>query len=236
MISDRLVSPALVSQHAKPGALVIPVGKQGGVAKSTSQETINHVIVEYVSKYPLVLRLKGGDVTFFSNVLHELRTLVEHRISYEIIPGVTAASGAAAYAGIPLTARGYSSAVRFLTYYRSVICNEHSWKELAATDDTLVFYMSSDVIDTLVEKLLDNGISPEKYLTVIEQATTPAQNVHLFNLREYEKKMRGLKFTSPTIIIIGRVAALHEEFQWIENSMTSTSYFKPVAEPIAQIA
>src|SRR5258706_15451612 len=236
VITDRLVSEELVTQNVKVGAKVIQVGKQAGQNASTPQDVINALIVEHALRHRLVVRLKGGDVTFFSNVLDELETLIEHRISYEIIPGVTAASGAAAYAGIPLTARGYSSAVRFLTYYRSVICNEHSWKELAATDDTLVFYMSSDVIDTLVEKLLDNGISPEKYLTVIEQATTPAQNVHLFNLREYEKKMRGLKFTSPTIIIIGRVAALHEEFQWIENSMTSTSYFKPVAEPIAQIA
>jgi len=236
IISDRLVSPELISQYAKPGALVVPVGKQGGVAESTSQETINQLIVEYAAKYPLVLRLKGGDVTFFSNVLDELRTLVKYRISYELIPGVTAASGAAAYAGIPLTARGYSSAVRFLTYYRSVVCNEQSWKDLATTDDTLVFYMSAEVLDTLVEKLLDHGISGEKYLTVIEQATTPYQNVHLFSLKEYEKKMRGLKFTSPTIVIIGRVAALHEEFQWLENSMVSTSYFKPVNETVAQIA
>src|SRR6478609_1044772 len=236
IISDRLVSPELISQYAKPGALVVPVGKQGGVAESTSQETINQLIVEYAAKYSLVLRLKGGDVTFFSNVLDELRTLVQHRISYELVPGVTAASGAAAYAGIPLTARGYSSAVRFLTYYRSVVCNEQSWKDLATTDDTLVFYMSAEVLDTLVEKLLDHGISGEKYLTVIEQATTPYQNVHLFSLKEYEKKMRGLKFTSPTIVIIGRVAALHEEFQWLENSMVSTSYFKPVNETVAQIA
>ncbi len=175
-----------------------------------------------------MVRLKGGDVTFFSNVLEELRTLVEQGIQYEIVPGVTAASGAAAYAGIPLTARGYSSAVRFLAYHRSVSWHEHAWKELAKTHDTLVFYMSAEVIDTLVEKLLECGITPDKYLTVIEQATTPSQNVHLFNLKEYGKKMKGVRFTSPTIIIIGRVAPLHEEFQWIPNSMSSTSYFNPV--------
>jgi uroporphyrin-III C-methyltransferase/precorrin-2 dehydrogenase/sirohydrochlorin ferrochelatase/uroporphyrin-III C-methyltransferase len=236
IICDRLVSPELVSHYARHDAVIIQVGKQGGVAESTSQETINNLIVDYARQYELVLRLKGGDVTFFSNVLDELRTLVHHRISYELIPGVTAASGAASYAGIPLTARGYSSAVRFLTYYRSVICNEQSWKELATTDDTLVFYMSAERLDTLVEKLLDHGISSEKYLTVIEQATTPFQNVHLFNLWEYEKKMRGLKFTSPTIVIVGRVAALHEEFQWIENSMSSTSYFNSVTETRTQIA
>jgi len=229
------VSPELITQHVKPGAIVVHAGKQGGVMESTSQETINQLIVEYAAQYPLVLRLKGGDITFFSNLVDELRTLIQHRICYELIPGVTAASGAAAYAGIPLTARGYSSAVRFLTYYRSVVCHEQSWKELANTDDTLVFYMSAEVLDTLVEKLLDHGISAEKYLTVIEQATTPFQNVHLFNLREYEKKMRGLKFTSPTIVIIGRVAALQEEFQWIENSMASVSYFNPVSQRVAQL-
>lgn len=228
VICDRLVSPELVADNIKPVAILINVGKQAGTTFSTSQESINQLLVDYAKQYALVLRLKGGDVTFFSNVLEELRTLVEHGIQYEIVPGVTAASGAAAYAGIPLTARGYSSAVRFLTCHRSAVCPEHSWKELVETDDTLVFYMSSDAIDTLVEKLLDYGISPDKYLTIIEQATTPLQNVHLFSLKEYEKKMRGLRFTSPTIIIIGRVAALHDEFQWIQNSMASTCYFNPV--------
>jgi uroporphyrin-III C-methyltransferase len=235
VISDRLVSPELISQNVKPGAIVVNVGKQAGENSSTPQGTINRLIVEYASQYPLVLRLKGGDVTFFSNVLDELRTLVEHRISYELVPGVTAASGAAAYAGIPLTARGYSSSVRFLTYHRSVVYHEQSWKELATTDDTLVFYMSAEILSTLIEELLGHGISSDKYLMVIEQATTPVQNVHLFNLWEYERKMRGIKFISPTIIILGRVGALHEEFQWIENSMPSTRYFKSVAEQIAQI-
>ena len=228
VICDRLVSPELVTDSVKPDAIILNVGKQAGLGFSTSQESINQLLVDYALQYPLVVRLKGGDVTFFSNVLEELRTLVEHGIEYEIVPGVTAASGAAAYAGIPLTARGYSSAVRFLAYYRSVSWTEHSWKELAETDDTLVFYMSSEGMDTVVEKLLDYGISPDKYLTVIEQATTPLQNVHLFNLKDYAKRMKGVRFTSPTIIIIGRVAALHEEFQWIPNSISATNYFDPV--------
>src|SRR5262249_8220016 len=100
IITDRLVSAALIEENRKRDAIVVHVGKQAGVEASTSQETINDLIVEYASQFPLVLRLKGGDVTFFSNVLDELRTLVKHRIAYEIIPGVTAASGAAAYAGI----------------------------------------------------------------------------------------------------------------------------------------
>src|SRR5882672_10635488 len=133
VITDRLVSEELLYQHVKPGAKVIYVGKQAGQNASTPQDVINALLVEHASVNQLIVRLKGGDITFFSNVLDELKTLVEHGIPYELVPGVTAASGAAAYAGIPLTARGYSSAVRFLTYYRSVVCNEQSWKDLATT-------------------------------------------------------------------------------------------------------
>lgn len=230
VITDRLVSDDLIIQNVKAGSKVIYVGKQAGQNASTPQHRINDLLVEQARHHALVVRLKGGDVTFFSNVLDELRTLVEYRIPYEIVPGVTAASGAAAYAGIPLTARGYASAVRFLTYYRAVVWDEASWKELAATEDTLVFYMSADVLDTLIEKLLDNRISSEKYVAVIEQGTTPSQRVHLFNLRDYEEKIRGVEFASPTLVIIGRVAALHEEFQWINNTTNGESYFTPVNE------
>ena len=94
----------------------------------------------------LVVRLKGGDVSIFSNILDELQTLRDHNIPYEIIPGVTAALGSSAYAGIPLTARGYSTAVRLLTFYKSDVVTHEYWKELAETNDTLVFYMSSETL------------------------------------------------------------------------------------------
>ncbi len=124
-------------------------------------------------KVKLVVRLKGGDVSIFSNVLDELETLTAHQISYEIIPGVTAALGAAAYAGIPLTARGYSTAVRFVTYYKSDVVTDDYWRELANTNDTLVFYMSAETLGSVVKHLLVNGIATDKKLAVIEQATTP---------------------------------------------------------------
>ena len=230
VIADRLVSEDLLRQHTKAGAKVIYVGKQAGKNGSTSQEVINNLLVEHSEGSQLVVRLKGGDVTFFSNVLEELKTLVEHNIPYEIIPGVTAASGAAAYAGIPLTARGYASSVRFLTFNRSIVWDEPYWKELATTDDTLVFYMSMDVLDTMVERLLANGISSDKCVAVIEQATTPSQSVHLFKLADFEDKIRGIQLTSPTLIIVGRVAALNKEFQWIPNDNSRISYFTPVSE------
>ena len=230
VIVDRLVSEDLLTRHVKAGAKVIRVGKQAGNNFSTPQKDINDLLVEFAQYNQLVVRLKGGDVSFFSNMLEELNTLVAHRIPYEIIPGVTAASGAAACAGIPLTARGYASAVRFLTYYRDVVWDEALWKDLAATDDTLVFYMSAEGLDTLVEKLLDNGISPDKHMVVIEQATTPSQKVHLFSLEDYEEKIWDTRFSSPSLIMVGRVTILHKEFQWVPNFSSRKNYFTPLQE------
>ncbi len=229
VIADRLVSPVLLTQNVKAGATILHVGKQGGNTKSTSQQTINELLVKHALQNKLVVRLKGGDVSFFSNILDELTTLSENNISYEIIPGVTAASGAAAYAGIPLTAKGYSNGVRFITCYDIETIAPFFWKELADTDDTLVFYMSSNALHTVVGKLLDNRISSDKELAVIEQATTPFQKVTVYNLHEFETKIGPTKkFASPTLVIIGRVAALHKKFKWIENSSQEEDYFMPL--------
>jgi uroporphyrin-III C-methyltransferase len=230
VITDRLVSEELLSKNLKTGAKLIYVGKQANKLASTPQEEINQLLVENAKIYPLVLRLKGGDIAFFSNVLDELRTLVREGIPFEIVPGVTAASGASAYAGIPLTARGYATAVRFLTYTKAVAWDEKSWSELASTDDTLVFYMSTELLDILVDKLLSNHISLDKQIAVIEQATTPFQHTHIFSLKEFKKKSNENQFASPTLVIIGRVVALHQEFKWIENNLTEQNYFKPVSD------
>lgn len=228
IITDRLVSDVILEEYAHKNAQVLHVGKQCRKGASTPQATINELIVEYALQGYLVVRLKGGDVSIFSNVLDELKALAQHAIAYEIIPGVTAALGAAACAGIPLTARDYSTAVRFLTYYRTDILDDSYWKELAQTNDTLVFYMSSDTLDALVGKLTGHGISKDKHLAIIEQATTPLQNVYSCNIHDYAKKWSRHNYVSPTLIIIGKVAALHQQFQWLANSHSKENYFKPV--------
>jgi len=162
VLTDRLVSDDILRAYVSSTAEVVYVGKQCRLGASTPQETINQLLVEYALKGKLVVRLKGGDVSVFSNVLDELETLVAYEIAYEIIPGVTAALGAAAHAAIPLTARGYSTAVRLLTYYKSDIVTEDYWKELAATEDTLVFYMSSETLPLVVEKLNKYQINIDK--------------------------------------------------------------------------
>src|SRR4051812_42584827 len=110
VLTDRLVSRQILDEYVNQKAEIIYVGKQCRRGASTPQASINELIVLYASEGKLVVRLKGGDVSIFSNILDELETLVTHQIPYEIVPGVTAALGAASYAGIPLTARGYSTA------------------------------------------------------------------------------------------------------------------------------
>src|SRR5579871_3348601 len=230
VITDRLVSSVILDEFVNKEAQVLHVGKQCRKGASTPQSTINELIVDYALQGKLVVRLKGGDVSIFSNVLDELQVLVANQIEYEIVPGVTAALGAAAYAGIPLTARDHSTAVRFLTYYKMDIIKDEVWKDLATTDDTLVFYMSSDTSDLLIEKLTKHKIGNDKHIAVIEQATTSFQNAYTSNVYEYAENFGGSSYISPTLIIIGKVAALHEQFKWIENSNSKENYFKPVTK------
>lgn len=229
VLTDRLVSNEILKQYVNPAAEIIYVGKQCRRGNSTPQETINELIVQYGSAGKLVVRLKGGDVSVFSNILDELQVLVQHKIAYEIVPGVTAALGAAAYAGIPLTAREYATAVRLLTYYKSDIVPDQYWEELASTSDTLVFYMSAETVDGIVSKLIRYGIASDKHIAVIEQGTTPLQQVYCSGIYEFTKKFEGYNFISPSLVIIGRVVQLHEQFAWVTNSEEREQYFKPTA-------
>ena len=230
VLTDRLVSEEILNRYVQPEAEIIHVGKQCRRGVSTPQETINDLLVHYALSKKLVVRLKGGDVSVFSNIKDELEALVANNIDYEIVPGVTAALGAAAYAGIPLTARGFATSVRFVTYYKSDVVKDKYWKELAHTNDTLVFYMSSETLDKVVSKLVACNIEADRLLAVIEQAATPFQKVHISNLYEYEEKLKGRSFISPSLIIIGKVVALHLQFAWLANSNSSEYYFKPVQE------
>ena len=228
VVTDRLVSKEILQRYVSKDAEIIYAGKQNKRAASTPQSAINQLLVTHALQHKLVVRLKGGDVTIFSNVLDELKTLTEHNIPYEIIPGITAAAGAAAYAGIPLTARGYASATRFLTYYKNDVMTDEYWKELSRTDDTLVFYMSSETLDQVVAKLASHNIAADKWLAVVEQATTPLQRVYTSGIYEYSEKFGGKTYVSPSLVIIGNVVRLHEQFGWMENSKEQGEYFDAV--------
>ena len=163
-----------------------------------------------------------------------MQALNKYQIPYEIVPGITAACGAAAYAGIPLTARNHATAVRFLTLHKTGLIQPDYWKDLATTEDTLVFYMSGDTSDELVDNLIRNGVKADRHIAVIEQATTPLQTVFSCPLNQFADRIQKRNYISPTIIIIGKVAGLHEQFRWKPNNETEELYFKPIKKTLQQ--
>lgn len=235
VLTDRLVSDAILQLYANEKAEIIYVGKQCRKGASTPQAAINRLMVEYALAGKRVVRLKGGDVSIFSNILDELQVLREFEIPYEIVPGVTAALGAAAYAGIPLTARNHATAVRLLTYYKKEVITGSYWKELANTTDTLVFYMSAETVCEVVTNLLKHGISSDVHIAIIEQATTPLQNVYSCPIHSFKAELGNQPFISPTLVIIGKVVALHSQFSWIKNSNNTGSYFTPMTSILSSI-
>ncbi|HBN6703428.1 uroporphyrinogen-III C-methyltransferase [Elizabethkingia anophelis] len=228
ILCDRLVSPEIVDNYVGKETEIVYVGKECSKKASTPQSSINELMVEYALQNKTVARLKGGDVSIFSNILDELQVLKENKIAYEIIPGVTAALGAAAYAGMPLTARGYATSVRFLTYYKSEIMTEDYWKEIAETNDTLVFYMSVGNLTNLVDKFKEYDVSSEKKIAVIEQATTPFQKVYTSSFEDFAQKLGHKLFASPSLVVIGKIVNLHEEFSWLQNTDNEGLYFKSI--------
>jgi uroporphyrin-III C-methyltransferase len=226
IITDRLVNPQIVQAHARQDALVIRAGKQAYNEASHTQEEVNQLIVEHALRGKNVLRLKGGDIAFFSNVLDELQALKRHAIPYEIIPGITAASGASAYAGIPLTARGYAQGVQFITFNPNSAITPAQWKLLATTGDTLVCYMAAKNLFALAASLLHYGAALPTPLAVVEQATTPQQKVYVSSLQNCATDLGGKEFLSPSLVIIGKVVELHQVFAWFAGSETGTLFTK----------
>ncbi|SEP98346.1 uroporphyrinogen-III C-methyltransferase [Flavobacterium urocaniciphilum] len=225
VLTDRLVSPELIEQYARKDAEVIYVGKQCSKGIWTPQKDINDLMVDFASQGKQVLRLKGGDATLFSNVLDELQAVKKNEIPYEIIPGISAAFGAAAYTGIPLTARGFSKGVRFLTLCDLNAVKQNQWKDWASTEDTLVFYMSGQRLNFLAEQLLNEGISLSKSLAVIQQATTPDQKTSVFSFEGIQTNTLPEFEFVPTLLIIGEVVNLHHQFSWFTEKNTTESYF-----------
>jgi uroporphyrin-III C-methyltransferase len=229
ILVDRLVNPEIVQRYAKKDAHIIEVGKQAGKTGSSPQGSINEALVAHALQGLRVLRLKGGDISIFSNILDELEALTEAGIAFQLVPGVTSALGAAAYAGIPLTARGFARGVRLLTILDPMDIFPGQWKEWAATDDTLVFYMSGRTLTSLAENLVSNGMPSSKPLAIISQATTPGQQVQVASIGQFLETDSDHAFVSPTLIIVGEVVRLHERFQWFQHEENPTGFFPPVA-------
>ena len=230
IIIDRLVNPEILRRYAHPDAVIIPVGKQGYNNDSTPQEEINKLLVEAAISGKKTLRLKGGDVAIYSNVQSEIDILKKNRISYEIIAGITAASGAAASLKIPLTARGLASGVRFQTLASGQIISAVKLQDWANSEDTLVFYMAIAPLKELVNGLIKFNADPSLPLAVIEEATTPSQKVFLFTLQSALTVIDDKNFKTPALVIIGRILE-SVDLENISNAPGAASTFQSLIKP-----
>ncbi|MFB2873216.1 siroheme synthase CysG [Aeromonas jandaei] len=210
VVYDRLVSDevmALVRRDAKR----IFVGKQAG-NHCVPQEGINQLLLEEAQKGQRVVRLKGGDPFIFGRGGEELETLVGTGIGFQVVPGITAASGCAAYAGIPLTHRDHAQSVRFVTAHGKGGARDLDWPLLAKDKQTLVFYMGLSSCATIREQLLAHGKGGDTPVALIERGTQPCQRIIRGTLDELPTLAVGVE--SPALIMVGSVVTLADQLAW----------------------
>ncbi|MFO0946317.1 MAG: uroporphyrinogen-III C-methyltransferase [Planctomycetota bacterium] len=216
VIYDRLVDPRLLD-HAPPTAERVFVGKQGGANhRCTQQSAIHEILLDRARRGLQVVRLKGGDPLLFARGAEEAAVLSRAGIRYEIVPGVTAALGAAATASIPLTHRDHASAVAFITGHEDPAKSDGlDWSALARFPGTLVVYMGLSKIKEIATKLLELGKSATTPLAVIEWGATNRQRVVRTTLADALSGLE-IELASPALIIIGEVAGKHDLERWFE--------------------
>ena len=212
VIYDRLVSPAIM-ELCRRDATKIYVGKARS-NHAVPQEGINALLVDYASKGQRVCRLKGGDPFIFGRGGEEIQELFAAGVPFQVVPGITAASGCSAYAGIPLTHRDYAQSVRFLTGHLKEGSPELPWDELVYQNQTLVLYMGLVGLEKICEKLIEHGQRPDMPVALISKGTTPEQKVLVGTLADIASKVEENHIQAPTLTIIGDVVSLREQLQW----------------------
>lgn len=212
VLYDRLVAPAIL-ELCRRDADRIYVGKQRS-NHSVPQENINQLLVDLAKQGKRVVRLKGGDPFIFGRGGEEIETLAEHNIAFQVVPGITAASGCAAYAGIPLTHRDYAQSVRFVTGHLKNNSIELPWQELVANGQTVVFYMGLVGLRVICQQLIKHGQSADTPIALIEQGTTTNQRVFTATLATLVEQIKDQQVHAPTLIIVGEVVKLRDKLAW----------------------
>ena len=225
IVYDHLVNPELL-QHARPEVELIYAGKQGHKC-ATKQETIHAILVTKATEHKIVVRLKGGDPFIFGRGGEEAEALVSAGIEWEVVPGVSSGAAAAAYAGIPITQRGVSASVTFVTGHEDPAKPQSSlqWQHLAHGSDTLVIFMGVANIKDIAAKLLLHGKDPETPVAFIQQGTCEQQVTYTCTLLEIPELLATAAIQAPAIIVIGEVVKLRAKLQWFAPAL--------MAEPIA---
>lgn len=216
VLYDRLVSPAIM-ERVRADAERIHVGK-ARARHTVPQTRINEMLVEHARQGKTVVRLKGGDPFIFGRGGEEIATLAEAGIDFQIVPGITAATGCAAYAGIPLTHRDYAQSVRFVTGHLQDGSIDLPWRDLVQERQTLVFYMGLVGLPVIATALVDQGMTPEMPVALISRGTTPEQEVITGTLANIAARVAASGVRAPTIVIVGEVVKLRRELQWLNHN------------------
>jgi len=217
VIYDYLASPALL-KHAQNNAELIYVGKKGG-DHTLSQDEINALLVEKAQAGLRVCRLKGGDPFIFGRGGEEAEELAAHGIPFEVVPGVTSAVAAAAYAGIPLTHRKLTATLAFITGHEDPLKKESNidWDALARGIGTLVFFMGVKNLPDIAQKLMAHGRPADTPAAVIRWGTTPGQQTVAGTLADITERAKEAALKAPAIIVVGEVVQLRETLKWFET-------------------
>ncbi len=216
ILHDRLVCPAILDL-ARRDATLIAVGKTAG-CKSTSQQDINRLLVEHARMGRRVVRLKGGDPFIFGRGGEEIETLVRAGIPFSVVPGITAALGVGAYAGIPLTHRDHAHSVTFVTGHADKDGREPDWRALGAPGATAVFYMGLARLQHIVQKLHEHGAPTTLPAAVVAHGTLPNQRIVTATLGTIAAAAAAAGLASPALFITGDVVALQASLAWFNTA------------------
>jgi uroporphyrin-III C-methyltransferase/precorrin-2 dehydrogenase/sirohydrochlorin ferrochelatase len=214
VVYDRLVSTPIL-ELARQDAEKIHVGKERS-NHTLPQEKINQLLVRLAKEGKRVVRLKGGDPFIFGRGGEEIEELAASEVPFQVVPGITAASGCSSYSGIPLTHRDYSQSVRFITGHLKDGSCDLPWQEFVTKGQTLVFYMGLTGLDVICSQLISCGMDRSTPLALISKGTTPEQKVLTTTVEDATEAVKNVELKAPTLIIIGEVVRLREKLRWFD--------------------
>ncbi len=216
VVYDNLVGPGVISLIHN-GAEKIYVGKQTN-RHTLPQDEINLLLVKLARQGKKVVRLKGGDPFIFGRGGEELETLADQGIAFEVVPGITAASGISCYAGIPLTHRDHAQSCIFTTGHLKDGTLDLDWTALARSNQTVVIYMGLGALPEIARQLILHGMPISTPAAIIEKGTTARQRVIAGTLGSLPEQVLNASLESPALIIVGQVVALNPRLQWFKGA------------------